>query len=202
MRSHNGTWKPVAYRSRTLSEMEKCYSQIEKETVATTFGCEKFDHIVYDHKVAIETDHRPLIASICKKVISDMPPRLQRSFMQLLRYDFDLHFVPGKQLVFSDMLSRAPTNGCTVAVSTDDVEVHAISAVSSLLSDETWKCVGESINGPLKPFSSELSHVKGALFMGCQIITQSSMRQDALKRIREGHLGSLSRLLSSHELGN
>lgn len=75
-------WRPVAYASRAMSAAEQRYSQIEKEAMGITYGCEKFHQFVYGRKIVIETDHRPLIA-IATKAIGDMPPRLQRFFLRL-----------------------------------------------------------------------------------------------------------------------
>lgn len=39
---HGDSWHHVAYASRTLSSVKQRYSQIEKEALAVTFGCQKF----------------------------------------------------------------------------------------------------------------------------------------------------------------
>ena len=38
----NGSVKPIAYASRSLSETQRRYTQIEKEALALTWGAEKF----------------------------------------------------------------------------------------------------------------------------------------------------------------
>ena len=35
-------WKPIAYASRSLSETERRYVQIEKEALAIAWACDKF----------------------------------------------------------------------------------------------------------------------------------------------------------------
>ena len=42
------TWKPVAYTSRTLSDTERRYVQIENEGLATTWACEKFSTYIHE----------------------------------------------------------------------------------------------------------------------------------------------------------
>lgn len=129
LQCNNDVWKPVAYASRVLTQAEQRYSQIEKEAMACVYGCERFHHFVYGRNVILETDHHPLLA-IAQKPIGDMPPRLQRFFLRLMRYDTEMRFVPGKQLLLADMLSRAPTSSYASDVGSDDVEVHAVSVVS------------------------------------------------------------------------
>ena len=42
-RSEGGEWQPVEYASRKLSDTEQRYAMIEKEALAVTWACEKFD---------------------------------------------------------------------------------------------------------------------------------------------------------------
>ncbi|CAC5369354.1 unnamed protein product [Mytilus coruscus] len=43
--------KPIAYASRALTPTQQRYAQIEKETLAIVFGCQKFHHYVYGRQV-------------------------------------------------------------------------------------------------------------------------------------------------------
>ncbi|XP_077486667.1 uncharacterized protein LOC144097947 [Amblyomma americanum] len=137
LQCHGGDWRPVAYASRVLTPPEQRYAQIEKETLGILFGCEKFHQFVYGQTVIIETDHKPLL-SIAAKGICDMPPRLQRFFLRLLRYDYVLQYVPGKHLVLADMLSRSTTpGGVDNAGATEDVEVHALQLLNGMVTVTT-----------------------------------------------------------------
>lgn len=65
--------QPLAFASRTLSEVEQRYAQIEKECLAIVFGCQKFSqYITRREKVTIESDHKPL-QSIFKKSLLHTP---------------------------------------------------------------------------------------------------------------------------------
>ena len=71
-------WKPVAFASRTLSETERRYAQIEKEALATTWACEKFSNYVIGVRFTIETDHKPLVPLLGYKDLDKLPPRILR----------------------------------------------------------------------------------------------------------------------------
>ena len=70
--------QPVAFTSRTLSQVEQRYAQIEKECLAIVFGCSKFSqYITGRDKITVESDHEPL-QSIFEKSLLAAPSRLQR----------------------------------------------------------------------------------------------------------------------------
>ena len=97
---------PISYASRSMNSAETHYAQIEKELLAIVFGCERFNQFVYGRKIHVKSDHKPL-ESILHKPISRAPPRVQRLLVRLMKYDFDVEFVPGKFLYIADTLSRA-----------------------------------------------------------------------------------------------
>lgn len=97
LQEYSKRWRPVAYTSRALSLAECNYSQIEKEVLALSFACEKFHVFIYGKTVWAETDHKPLV-TIAKKGFAYTPPRVQRLFLKMQKYDLRLEFSPGKEL--------------------------------------------------------------------------------------------------------
>ena len=99
--------KPFAFASRSLSDSERRYAQIEKEMLAVTYGLEKFHHYTFGRQVFVVTDHKPLV-SISNKPLSKAPKRLQNLLMRAQRYTFELRWSPGTEIPVADVLSRAP----------------------------------------------------------------------------------------------
>jgi transposase InsO family protein len=105
----DGSWRPVFYASRSLSEVERRYAQVEKEGLAVTWSCERFAEFITGTRFVIHTDHKPLITLFsASKTLDSIPPRLQRFRIRLMRFDFSIVYVPGKQLNTADALSRFP----------------------------------------------------------------------------------------------
>ena len=77
-------WHPVAFASRSLSEVEQRYAQIEKEALATVWACEKFAAYLIGGKFSIETDHKPLVPLLSTKHLDCLPPRVLRFRLQLI----------------------------------------------------------------------------------------------------------------------
>ena len=57
---HGETWRVVSYASRSLTDVERRYSQTEKEALALVWVCERFNMYVAGLSFELETDHKPL----------------------------------------------------------------------------------------------------------------------------------------------
>ena len=98
--------QPVAYVSRSMTETEVNYAQIEKEMLAILFGVERFEQCVYGRPVKIQTDHKPL-ESIFRKSLLSAPKRLQRMLLRLQKFDLQVSYKKGTEMYLADTLSRA-----------------------------------------------------------------------------------------------
>jgi len=99
--------KPVCFLSRSLTDTEKGYAQIEKELLAVTFSCQKLHNYIYgNNNIIIYTDHQPLVSIIKKGLDKIQNNRIKRLKMKLFLYKFDLVYLPGKFMYIADLLSR------------------------------------------------------------------------------------------------
>ena len=108
LQQHADMWQPVAFASRSMTDTERRYSQIEKEALAPVWACEKFGNYVIGKDIALETDHKPLVPLLGKTNLDCLPPRVLRFQIRLMRFSYTICHVPGKQLYTVDTLSRAP----------------------------------------------------------------------------------------------
>ena len=109
-------WKPVAYASRSMTNTERRYAQVEKEALAVTWACDRFSDYILGRFFEIETDHKPLVPILNTKNLDKLPPRVVRFRLRLARFDYIVCHVPGKLLYTADALSRAPLNDVVDAV--------------------------------------------------------------------------------------
>ena len=101
--------RPIAFASKTLTDIESRYANIEKECLSVCFGLEKFHTYVYGRHVLIENDHK-LLEMIQHKPIHAAPPRLQQMLLHMQKYDYTIVYKPGKDMVLADRLSHFPSN--------------------------------------------------------------------------------------------
>ena len=101
-----GDWKPVAYASRSMTQAERRYAQVEKEALAICWAAEKFHFYLAGREFEVETDHKPLVSALGNKELASLPLRLQRFKLRMMAYSYRIFYTPGEKLVLADMLSR------------------------------------------------------------------------------------------------
>ena len=87
-----GVERPVAYASRTLSQPEQNYSQLEKEALALIFGTKQFHNYIYGCSFILYTDHKPLqgLLNESKAIPTLASARIQRWALTLATYQYKI----------------------------------------------------------------------------------------------------------------
>ena len=92
--------KLIAFVSKSLSEVEQRYANIEREMSAVVFGCEHFHTYRYGCPFVVESDRKSL-EMISLKNLTATPPRLQWMLLQLQGYDTHIKYCAGWNRDFS-----------------------------------------------------------------------------------------------------
>ena len=127
----------VAFASRSMTSSETNYDQIEKEILSIVFACERFNDFLYSQCFLVENNHKPL-KDIFQKPVLKSPPRIQRFLLRLQKYQFTMNYIPGKDMVVTDTLSRAYlSNTSTPEIDTSDMTPYVHFVISNLpISDD------------------------------------------------------------------
>jgi len=105
MECENGLWRPVAFLSKSLNEIERNYEIHDKEMLAIIWGLESWRHLLerVQSKFEIWTDHKNLEYFMKAQKLNQ---RQARWALYLSRFDFILKHVLGARMEKADGLSR------------------------------------------------------------------------------------------------
>ena len=215
--------RPIAYTSKSLTETERRYAQIEKEMLAIVFSLEKFHQYTYGRHAKIQSDHKPL-ESILQKPLACAQRRLQGMMLRLQKYDYEVRYECGKNLHLTDTLSRTylPTTAHPTGAEFEHINATAVLPVSTSRlheiqqateSDEAlrilknvilcgWPEHPGQVPSQITPYFSmrdELTIQDGVIFRGQRIIVPVSLRHDMKRKLHESHLGAESCLRRARE---
>lgn len=199
--------KPVAYGSKSLTDAQKNYGQIEKEFLAILAACHKFHHYIYGRNMIVQTDHKPLVAIIDKNLHEINSVRLQRIRIKLLKYRLKLVYVPGKEMHVADTLSRAFLNERTEYPSLNQV-VHSV-AVSEPRRKEIveatnafkfgWPANKTKVNSNIQVYwkiRNQIYEENALMFYDHKIIMPLKLRHKMIQEIHEAAHFGINRTLS------
>ena len=101
----DGKWHPVAFYSKSLSDVERNYEIHDKELLSIIRALEEWRHFLEgaEHKVEIWTDHQNLRYFQSSKKLNR---RQARWSLYLSRFDYELFHKPGRSMGKPDALSR------------------------------------------------------------------------------------------------
>ena len=212
-------WQPVAFASEAMSETETKYVQIEKEALAITWACEKFStYILGKHNIfiSIETDHKPLVPLLGCKQLDNLPPRVLRFRLRLMRFSYSIQHVLGKLLYAADTLSRAPLRDDPQTLEKQsETEIFIATITSHLPASQQQLQVYQKAQATDSVCSRVISHCKSEwpnscndselmpywsirgnltlhdelLLYGGRIVVPKQLQAETLQKIHTGHQG-------------
>ncbi|UYV83550.1 hypothetical protein LAZ67_23001442, partial [Cordylochernes scorpioides] len=205
-----GQERPIMFASRTLSEAEQNYSQIEKEALAIIYGVTKFHQFIYGRKFILITDHKPLVTILGPR--SGIPTlstsRLQRWALILSAYTYDIKFRRTQDHGNADLLSRFPV-GCeeiprlinvyalsfveelpiTAEEIATETEKDEVLSLAKFYTQQGWP---EKVADHLRPYFQrklELTVDGECLVWGMRVVIPPSLRIKMLNCLHETHSG-------------
>ena len=109
----DGTERPIAFASRTLTPTEKKYTQIEKEGLACVFSVKRCHSCLLCQLFTLVTDHKPLVSPFEERraMPAHASAQIQRWALTLTAYQYVLRFRTSAQNANADAMSRLPLPG-------------------------------------------------------------------------------------------
>ena len=209
----NGSERPIAYASRTLSSTEKKYAQVEKEALSLIFGVKRFHQFLYGKHFTLVTDHKPLTAILGPK--KGIPPlaaaRMQRWALLLSGYSYDIHFRPTTAHGNADCLSRLPLSHSSAIGNYEDASlfnicqvealpIHAAQLMAATRSDLLLSKVlqyarcgwPDHVADDLRPFwqkREEIAVEGDCVMWGTRVIVPEKLRKRVIEELHKAHPG-------------
>ena len=220
-RMPNGDEHPVSFASRTLTETEKKYSQLEKEALAIVFGVRKYHQYLYGRKFELRTDHKPLMYIFNEKKSIPMMAsgRVQRWALTLGAYSYTIRFLKGSDNSSADAVSRLPLPVTREEPPKPAEVIHLMEVMDAspltssqirvwteqdpiLAKVKNFVLTGWPDNKPneeqLRPYSNqrrELSIEQGCLLWGSRVVVPEKGRKRVVHMLHQAHPG-ISRMKS------
>jgi hypothetical protein len=202
----DGHFRPVYYAARSLSDVERRYSQTEKEALALVWACERFKLYLIGLDFELLTDHQALKTIYGPR--STPSARIERWVLRLQQFRFSVKYIPGRMNI-ADVLSRLPEFKRSKRMNGAESYVRAIAELSvpktmsareveqASREDAELRVVREAIKTgnfegcdlAYRAVKDELTAVGHIVVRQTKLVIPSSLRQEVLKLAHQGHQG-------------
>ncbi|XP_022797622.1 uncharacterized protein K02A2.6-like [Stylophora pistillata] len=213
IQEQQGRKRVISYASKSLSAVERRYSQTEKETLAVVWVCERFYVYLDGIEFTQYTDHKPLETIYSNR--SKPCARIERWILRLQPYKFQVKYLPGEQNI-ADPLSRLlHANGQAEPSPAHKVSDEFVRFVAATATPQAMTCEIEEALSEDREFVELREYIKdgnwkgdqhkqyvrvcgelcviGKLILrGTRIVIPSKLRPRVLNLAHEGHPGIVS----------
>ncbi|XP_043225249.1 uncharacterized protein K02A2.6-like isoform X2 [Amphibalanus amphitrite] len=207
-READGSERPLGYVSRTLTESERRYAQIDREALAIVFGVCKFHNYLLGNRFKLVTDHKPLLRLFGEH--QDLPTmtsaRIRRWALKLSTYSYSVEHRPTDRMGNADALSRLPLplgksgepEELVLMVDSRVIDAKKIARLTA--TDRTlsrvlqsvqygdW-CEGDDVPKSFTDRKLELSVTAGVLMWGHRVIIPERAQGEVLAELHAAHPG-------------
>lgn len=130
-KQEDGSFKPIAFFSKKLNEVQKRKKAIFLECLAIKEALMYWRHLLLPLKFAVYSDHKPLENL---KINTKFDDELRELMLHLSQFNFEIKYVPGTSNLEADCLSRNPVLESSEACS--ELKVVNVIELKDVIADQ------------------------------------------------------------------
>ena len=200
-------WQPVHFISRTLTDVERRYSQTEKDALCVKWAKDRFSmYLIGAPRFTIVTAHKPLLP-LFNKATAKLPPRIEKWVMDMQDVDYEMRYEPRKDEADPlDFLSGHPlpetgedeTEEMVKSITEAEPAIVLSKIKAATAQDNTLRKLSQIIHkgnwmeyrkdpdvSPFMAIKDELYEAKGLIYRMNQIVLPEKLQKKMIKIAHE-----------------
>lgn len=201
----NGTERPIAFISRSLTKAERNYSQLDREAMAIYWAFKKLFQYIYGRKFTLIVDNKPLttIFNPGKQLPILSATRMLRYAQYLSGFNYTIEHRKSTEHANADYFSRNPLKiSKEEELALDDEHVLNVNMINQICSEtitakeiatetnndpELSKLKNDLLDGTIR--ECEFSIQDGILLRGNRVVIPKKLQCKILKELHSTHIG-------------